>query len=421
MEKVKRIINLLGPGIITGAADDDPSGVATYAQTGAQFGYQQLWTTIWTIPFMTVIQEMCGRIGVVTGRGLGGIIRQHYPKWLLFTSVFILICANVINIGADLGAMAESAKMLVPIPFFVWLTLITAISLGLQIFIPYPRYARYLKFVVLSLLVYVLTIFFIKQDWIKVLYSSIVPTLKFNQDFILNLVALLGTTISPYLFFWQSDEEVEKRIEEGRQKEIGKPQGRTTKKDRQRLTIDTTVGMVFSNLIAFMIMLTMASTLGAHGVRNVNTATQAAQALKPLAGQFAFLLFAAGIIGGGMLAVPVLAGSAGYAFAEAFHLKAGLGKSFIRAPWFYGVIAASTLIGVVVNFTPIQPFKLLYYSAAINGVGAPLLMILVLLITNNKTIMKEHTNTRFSNVLGWIITVIMSVGAIALLLSLVKQ
>lgn len=420
MNKIKKSLKILGPGIITGAADDDPSGVATYAQTGAQFGYTQLWTTFWTIPFMSVIQEMCGRIGMVTGKGLAGVIRINYPRPFLYISTVILITANIVNIGADLGAMAESAKLITNIPFLWGLIIITLLSLTLQIFIPYPAYAKFLRFVILSLFTYVLSIFFIKQDWLKVLSSTLFPTINFNKEYLLNIVALLGTTISPYLFYWQSDEEVEQRIENHRQKEIGKLAGYTTKKDTQNLMWDTAIGMIFSNIIAFFIILTTASTLFPHGVHNITEATQAAEALKPIAGNFASLLFTLGILGGGLLAVPVLAGSAGYAFAETFRFKEGLAKPFNKAPGFYGMIAAATFIGLLVNITPIKPFKLLYYSAALNGIAAPLLMILILHITMNKKIMKKHTNTIFSNILGIIITVFMFFGAIALMYSLIR-
>ncbi len=421
MKLIRSFLKLLGPGLITGASDDDPSGVATYAQTGAQFGYTPLWTTFYTIPFMTVIQEMCGRIGLVTGKGLGGVIRQHYPKIILYASIFILFVANIINVGADLGAMAETVKLLLPGPFLFWIVIITSISLGLEIFIPYPTYARYLKFVVLTLFVYGVTVFVIKQDWAKIAFSTFIPTLKFDSSFVLNLVALLGTTISPYLFFWQSDEEVEERIEKHRQKDIGVKVGYTTKKDLRNLRIDTIIGMVFSNLISFFIIITAASTLHTHGIKNIESASQAAQSLKPVAGDLASFLFAAGIIGGGLLAVPILAGSAAYALSEALKIKAGLNKNYRRAPIFYGIIILATVLGVLVNVTPIKPFQLLYYTAALNGLAAPILMFLILAISNNKKIMGEHTNPPLSNILGGFIAIVMGIGGILLLFSLLKS
>lgn len=414
----KKISKALGPGFITGASDDDPSGIGTYSQTGAQFGHQQLWAVPLLLPFMTTIQEICGRIGLVTGKGIAQNIKEHYPKQILYLSVSLLLIANIINIGADLGAMAASAEMLLGIPYLVWLVIITAVTLLAEILIPYKTYARYLKYLTIALFCYIIAAFAIKLDWKEILVSSVVPQISFTREYILNFVALMGTTISPYLFFWQSAEEIEERIAEHKIEETKTGRPRITKRDIRDMRLDTFVGMFFSNLIMFFIMITTASTLHVNGVTKIETAHQAAQALQPFAGQFAFIFFAAGIIGTGLLAVPVLAGSASYALSETFNWKTGLYRKFSDAKGFYGIIIVSTLIGLCINFTPIKPFQLLYYTAIINGVISPPLMILIMRMSNNKKIMGSHVNSRLSNVLGWIITIVMSVASIALVASL---
>lgn len=418
MDKLKKFLKTLGPGFITGASDDDPSGIATYSQTGAQFGYNQLWTSLFSYPFMTVIQEICGRIGMVTGRGLSGVIKLHYPKSVLYISVFILLIANTINIGADLGAMASAGQMLLGIPFIFWLVGMTVVTLLLEIFISYPRYASILKYLTFSLFAYIITVFVVKQDWGKIAFSTFIPSFSFSKDYLLNIVAILGTTISPYLFFWQSDEEVEEEIEHHKLRVMGKGIPKITNLDIRNMRLDTVVGMFFSNLVMFFIIATTASTLGVHGITNIETAPQAAEALKPLAGNLAYLLFAAGIIGTGLLAVPVLAGSASYAISEALNWKAGLSEKFRQAHGFYGVITIATLIGLLVNFTPIKPFTLLYYTAILNGICAPPLMFLIMRIGNNKQIMGEHTNSQFSNIMGWFIITVMSIAAVALIITI---
>lgn len=414
LQKIKKLFHKIGPGFITGASDDDPSGIATYSQTGAIFGYQQLWTAVFSFPFMTIVQEMCGRIGLVTGKGLAGVIKHHYSKKVLYFAVFILLLANTINIGADLGAMAASAQLLFNIPFFVLLIGITAICLLLQIFIPYRTYANILKYFTFSLFAYIITAFIVKQDWLMIFKSTIIPELTFNKTYIFNLVAILGTTISPYLFFWQASEEVEEEVEAGRLKSMGAGIPKFTKRDIRDLRVDTVVGMFFSNLVMFFIIMTTASTLGAHGIADIQSADQAAQALRPLAGEFAYLLFTAGIIGTGLLAVPVLAGSAAYAFSETFGWKEGLYRKFKQAHAFYGVIIVATLVGLLINFSSIPAFKMLYYTAMLNGICAPPLLILIMLISNNKKVMQNYTNGKVSNILGWSITVIMSIAAAAL-------
>lgn len=414
----KRLLKSIGPGFVTGAADDDPSGIGTYSQTGVMFGFSQLWIALFTYPFMVAVQEMCGRIGMVTGRGLSGVIKKNYSKKLLYSAVFILLIANVINIGADLSAMASSAQLFVNLPYVFWLVVITMGTLLLEIFVPYPVYSKFLKILTLSLLSYVATAFIIKQDWAIIFWSTIVPNISFTKEYLLNMAAFLGTTISPYLFFWQADEEVEEEIVNHQITDIGVGVPKINDSDIKQMRIDTASGMFFSNTITFFIMVTVASTLGLSGIKSIDTAAQAASALKPLAGDFAFVLFAIGIIGVGLLAVPVLAGSAAYAISEAFDWKLGLGKKFGQAHGFYIVIALATIFGLAINFLSIGPITMLYYAAALNGVLAPPLMIFILMISNNKKILGERVNGKWTNILGWVITAIMSFVAIALIISL---
>ncbi len=417
MKKIKKLLKVLGPGFITGAADDDPSGIATYSQTGAQFGYSQLWTAPFSFPFMAVVQEMCGRIGLVTGKGLAGVIGKHYVRPILLFAVFLLVIANTINIGANLGAMASSMRLVIDLPSGVLLFGIAGLILIFEVFVSYKIYARFLKYLTLALIAYVITAFVVKQDWTQVLQNTVAPSFSFNKSYLLNIVAILGTTISPYLFFWQAGEEVEEEVNEGMISAMGVGTPQVTRRNIRTMRLDTTAGMFLSNLVMWFIIITTASTLHANGITNIETADQAALALKPIAGDFAFLLFAIGIIGAGLLSVPILAGSASYAISEAFGWREGLYRKFAQARGFYGVIIAATLIGLLVNFLPIKPFQMLYYTAILNGICAPPLMILIMLIGNNKEIMKEHTNSRFSNIMGWTITIIMSAASIALLLS----
>lgn len=415
MKKIKNVFKRIGPGFITGAADDDPAGIATYSQSGAQFGYRELWIAPFSLPFMIAVQEMCGRIGLVTGKGLAGVMRHHYPRWLLYICVGLLVFANTVNIGANLGAMAASANLLIDIPFYPLLVVFTGLVLGLQIFVPYEKYASYLKFLTFSLFAYVITVFIVKQDWNEIFISTITPSISLNSEVVMNIVAILGTTISPYLFFWQASEEVEEEVEHKKLRMMGQGIPRVYKKDIKDLRIDTIFGMFFSNLVMFFIMITSASTLHKNGILSISTADQAASALRPVAGDFAFLVFALGIIGTGLLAVPVLAGSGSYAVSEVFGWKEGLYRKFHNARKFYGVIIAATLIGFVVNLTPIEPFQMLYYSAVINGMIAPVILILILFVANNKKIMGKYTNSKTSNILGITITVFMFVSACFLL------
>ncbi len=416
--KIKKLLKAIGPGFITGAADDDPSGIGTYAQTGAQFGFSQLWTALFAFPFMTVIQEMCGRIGMVTGHGLSGVISRHYAKPILYFCVIILFIANTVNIGANLGAMASSMQMFFDIPFYVLLAVMTILTILLEVFVPYPTYARFLKYLTFSLFAYIITALFIKQDWNTVLLSTFIPQFSFQKEYLLNVVAILGTTISPYLFFWQADQEVEEEIAHHKIRSFGKGVPRITKLDLREMRLDTITGMFFSNLVMFFIIVTAASTLHLNGITTIGSPTEAAESLRPFAGDFAYLLFTAGIIGTGLLSVPILAGSASYALSESFGWKAGLNQKLKKAHAFYGVIALATLGGLLVNLTPIKPFQLLYYTAVLNGVMAPPLMVMILLVSNNKKIMGRHVNSLFSNLFGWGITLLMAFATLGLLASM---
>lgn len=418
--RIKKIIKKIGPGFVTGAADDDPSGIATYSQTGAVFGFSQLWLALFSFPFMVVIQQMCGRIGMVTGKGLAGVIRLHYPKPVLYFAVSLLVITNTINIGADLGAMASSAQMLLGLSDIFWLLLITAVIIVLEVFVSYKKYSKILKYLALTLFTYVLTAFISKPNWGTILQNTVFPQIQFSSEYMLNIVAILGTTISPYLFFWQTSQEVEEEIVDGKMKEMGVGKPAVRKLNVLNMDWDTIVGMVFSQAIMFFIIITTAVTLHANGITNIATASQAAEALRPVAGDFAYLLFAVGIIGTGLLAVPILAGSSAYAVSETLGLKEGLSKKTRLAPGFYGVIAASTLIGMAISWMGIDPIKALYYSAALNGLAAPPLMILIILIANNKKIMGRFVSKKFGNIAGWIIVLFMSVAGILLLVDLIR-
>jgi len=416
-EKVKTLLKKIGPGIITGAADDDPSGIATYAQTGAMFGYGQLWLAPISCLFAIAIQEMCGRIGQVTGKGLTGVMRQYYAKWVSYLAISLLFIANTVNIGADLGAMAVSAQMIFGLPFIFWILLMTAVTLTLEIFVDYKLYSRVLLGFTLSLFAYYITAFMVRQDWGAVLRHTLVPTFAYSKEYILNVVAFLGTTISPYLFFWQADEEVEEEIVEHKIRGFGRGRPRITRQDVQGMGVDTVIGMIFTSLSAFMIVLTTAGTLHAGGILTINSAPEAAQALRPLAGDAAYLLFAAGIIGTGLLGIPVLAGASSYAVSEVIGWETGLGKKLKEAHGFYGVITIATLVGLLINFIGIDPMKALYYTAAVNGLMAPPLMAMILLIGNNRRVMGQYTNSRLSNTVGIIATLVMGLVGLLMIFS----
>jgi len=365
---------------------------------------------------MTAIQETCARIALQTGGGLADALRKYYPKPVLYFCVTLLFIANTINLGADLGAMAASAQLLLGIPYLVWLIAITLLSVALEIFVDYRRYARVLRYLTLSLFAYFFVPFVSPQNWGQALRDTVIPTIQFDKDYLLNLVAILGTTISPYLFFWQASQEIEEEIDEGRTT-VGSRKG-VSKVELKWMRADVVAGMLLSNVVTWFIITTTASTLFQHGIKNIDSAPKAAEALRPIAGDFAYLLFAAGIIGTGLLAVPILAGSAAYAVAETFKLREGLYLKLRQAPGFYGVIAFSTLLGFTINLIGINPIQALYYTAVLNGIVAPPLLVMIMLIGNNRSIMKSKVNGRVSNTLGWITTIAMSVAAVALLLTL---
>jgi len=413
---LKKFFRKIGPGFVTGASDDDPSGIATYSQSGANFGFSLLWMAFFMYPFMTAVQETCGRIGVVTGKGLAKVIRLHYSKKVLYFTVLILLIANTINIGADLGAMAATLQLLVPIPF-IWLLLgVTFLILLLEILLSYKVYSKFLKYLCLSLLSYVFTVFVVKQDWINIFKSLVIPEIQWSREYILNIVAILGTTISPYLFFWQTSEEVEEEIQKGEMKSMRSAKPKITEGDIKDMRSDTFFGMFYANIIMFFILVTTASTLGVEGIHTIQTAAEAAEALKPIAGHFAYLLFSAGIIGTGLLAVPVLAGSASYAVSETFNWNEGLDTKPNKSKGFYGVIVVATLLGLLINLSPIKPFQMLYYTAILNGICTPPLLLIIILISNNKKIMGKYKNNWLTN-LGLIITFIfISLAVLALFL-----
>jgi NRAMP (natural resistance-associated macrophage protein)-like metal ion transporter len=416
---LKDLLRQLGPGFITGAADDDPSGIATYAQTGAIFGYGQLWLVWFTLPFMVVIQQMCGRIGMVTGKGLAGVIREHYPRPVLWVAVALLVVANTINIGADLGAMAASAQMLLGLPFGLWLVLMTGTVVALEVFVPYRLYARILKYLGLTLLAYVLAAFVVRVDWPAVAAGLLVPSVLVTPAYLLNVVAVLGTTISPYLFFWQASEEVEEEVADGKLPDIGAGRPCVRRAGVAEMNRDTTVGMLFSQVVMFFIIVTSAATLHAAGATTIGTAAEAAEALRPLAGDLAYVLFAAGIIGTGLLAVPVLAGASAYAVAETTGIEEGLSKPPGRARGFYAVIAISTLLGMSIDWVGIDEIRALYYAAALNGLAAPPLMALIVLLASRRDVMGRFVSSRLGTALGWIIVAVMALAGAALIAGLV--
>jgi NRAMP (natural resistance-associated macrophage protein)-like metal ion transporter len=409
----------LGPGLITGAADDDPSGIATYSQAGAQFGFSMLWTVLFTYPLMVGIQVVSARIGRVSGHGLAANIREHYPAWLLYGIVGLLLIANTINIAADVAAMGDALKLLIGGHAHLYAIGFGVTSLILQIFIPYRRYVRVLKWLTLALLAYVATVFVIHTPWTLVLSGTLLPHLSWKPQYITTVVAVFGTTISPYLFFWQASQEVEEQQINPQAKPLRDAPAQA-KANFRRIKIDTYSGMGFSNLVAFFIMLTTAVTLNLHGITEIQTSAQAAEALRPIAGEFAFLLFSAGIIGTGLLAIPVLAGSAAYAMAGAFKWKNGLELELMGAKRFYGIIAISTLIGVALCFAPINPIKALYWSAVINGIISVPIMALMMLMAVRPEIMGQFVITLRLKILGWVSTGAMALAVIAMFWTLAK-
>ena len=408
----RRFWQLLGPGLVTGASDDDPSGIGTYAQAGAALGLSTLWMALFTLPMMYGIQYICAKIGMVSGAGLARVLRKHYSRWLLFPVVCGLVVANTINAGVDIGAIAAAAALFIPVPVPFLVLPITAAILLVQIFGSYRLLAKTFKWLTLALFAYVLSAFAAKPDWRAVVVATVQPTVRFDREFLTVIVAILGTTISPYLFFWQADQEVEEEISMGR-RTLRERRGATGEELRDA-EWDIGVGMLLSNVVMYFIILATASTL--HGTKpvTIQSATQAAQALRPLAGEAAYVLWAVGLIGAGMLSVPILTGSAAYAVAEALGWKRGLDERPRRAKLFYAVITTSTVVGMLVNFTGINPITALFWTAVINGVLAPPILIVVMLIANNRAVLQEHVNGRLANVVGWTTTAVMFAAALGL-------
>ncbi len=418
-----RFLRILGPGIVTGAADDDPSGIATYSQAGTQFGFQLPWTMLFTYPLMTAVQEACARVGAVTGKGLAAVVRQHYPKQVLFPVVALVVAANTFNIGSDIGAMAASTRLLVPnIPFTLLAVGFSVIILLLEIFISYKTYIRILKWLALVLFAYFITAFLVNVPWGEVLRATLVPHVVWSRDFLFIIVGIFGTTISPYLFFWQTSNEVEDEIAKGILPERGGVPS-VTKSFIKRMRIDTAVGMLFSNVAAWFIIVVGAVVLNHAGITNIASAADAAKALEPLvktfpnAGFLAKLIFSVGVIGIGLQSIPVLAGSSSYAVSEAFSWKEGLYRKFKDARNFYFVIIAGTLIGLMFNFIGLDPIKALVLTAVFNGIAAVPLIYLIARVSSREDVMGEHKSGLWSKLGLWIAFGVMGVFAVALLLS----
>lgn len=422
-QRLNKILRVFGPGIITGAADNDPSGIATYSQAGAQFGYGQLWTVLFMYPLMTAVQEACARIGAVTGKGLAAVIRECYSKKILYFVVFWVVVANTINIGADIGAMAAAANLIIPLPFFILAILFTVAILVLEIFTSYTVYSKILKWLTLSLLAYPVTAFIIGQPWGELIKATFLPHFELSFGFLFILIGVLGTTISPYMFFWEASEEVEEEIEEHRlSPKGGKP--RISRFFIKNLRLDNIIGMFASEIATWFIIVVAAGVLYNNNITNIGTAADAAKALEPLvhnfpnAGFLAKTIFAVGILGLGFLGIPVLAGSASYALSEAFNWHEGLYRKLREAHGFYGVITIATLIGLLINFIGIDPIKALIFAAVFNGVTAVPLIFLIAKIARNQKIMGENKSGNLSHILVWITFMTMAVAALTMFFTL---
>jgi len=407
--KLNRFLKILGPGLITGASDDDPSGIATYSQAGAKFGLATLWTALITFPLMAAIQEMCARIGIVTTKGLTTNIRNNYPKSILYIMILFTFPAVILNIGADIAGMGAVANLIFPsIPSYFFTIAFTIILMTLIIYLPYKKISAILKYLCVFLLLYLIVPFLAKQDWGEIAKHTFIPTIKFNKDFISILVAILGTTISPYLFFWQATMESED-IKHKKTRLI------VDKRTIQKMDMDVDFGMLFSNLVMYFIILTAGTVLFKEGITEINSVEQAAKALEPLAGKLSYLLFALGVIGTGFLAIPVLTGCLSYMLSETFNWNSDLDKKYYQAKPFYWVIIISLLIGLAINYMGISPVQALMYTAILYGLTSPVLIAVVLHISNNKKIMGEFTNGKWSNILGIITLLFMTVSAVLLI------
>ena len=414
--RVGRFFADLGPGLITGAADDDPSGISTYSVTGAAYGYMPLWTALFSFPLMAAVQLMCARLGLVSGRGLAGVLRRYYPRWVLWGACALLVVANVFNIGADLGGMAEATAMMTGINALYWIPLYTLLIISLLFWSSYRLIARIFKWLTLVLFAYVAAAFLAHPDWHAVLRATFVPRVEWSSGFLATFVGILGTTISPYLFFWQASQEVEDERAQGR-RTVAQRQGATDEELRIART-DVMTGMFFSNVVMYFIILTTAATLHAHGKTDITTAREAAEALRPLAGNGAYLLFTLGLIGTGILAVPVLAGSAAYAVAEAQAWRGTLEDIPRLARKFYAVIAVAMLLGLALDYVGFNAVKMLFWSAVLNGVLAPPLIVLVVMLTSNPDIMGTRVSSRLLRSLGWATAAIMTVAGIGMFVTM---
>jgi NRAMP (natural resistance-associated macrophage protein)-like metal ion transporter len=412
---LRKVFAVLGPGVITGAADDDPSGISTYSVAGAAYGYATLWIALLTFPLMSAVQLMCARLGMVTGQGLAAAIRISYPRWVLWGACAILVVANVINIGADLGGMAEAAELVTGIPPLIWIPFFALLILGLLFWTSYQWIARIFKWITLVLFAYVVTSFFANVDWRQALKVTLVPHLEWSRGFLAVLVGILGTTISPYLFFWQAAEEVEEDRLKG-QTTIAQRRGSTLQELKDART-DTVIGMFFSNFIMYFIILTTGATLHAHGQTNISTAREAAEALRPLAGNGAYLLFTLGLIGTGMIGVPVLVGSSAYAVAEGANWRGSMSDRPKKARAFYGVMGVAMVLGLALNYLGLNAVKMLFWSAVINGLLAPPLILLVILLTSSRKVMGEHVNSPVLRYLGWATFLVMTAAAAGMLIT----
>jgi len=419
-KKVKEYWKMLGPGLTTGAADDDPSGIATYSQVGASTGFGLLWMSLFTYPLMSNLQEMCARIGMVTGSGLAANIKRYYSKKILYFCTFLLVFANVFNIGADLGAMAKGMQLIFPNISFVFLVFAFAlVILFLQIYIPYKKYSQYLKYLTLVLFTYIFSVLSMNIDWSVVFSSLFVPSITFNKATVLLICAVLGTTISPYLFFWQTSQEVEEEIMKGDDTEELR-RAHVTKKDISNMRVDVWSGMFISTFVMFFIIVACAVALYSNGITHIATAEDAAKALRPFAGDAAFFLFAIGIIGTGLLAIPVLAGSSAYAVSESFGFKYGLYRNLKEASTFYGVIIVAMILGIGLNFVGFDPIEVLIYSAVFNGLISPIMIYLIIKISGDQNVMGDYKNSKLASIVGWITFLIMSIVSIISLFFIFK-
>jgi NRAMP (natural resistance-associated macrophage protein)-like metal ion transporter len=413
---LRQFFKILGPGLITGASDDDPSGIGTYTAAGASLGFTMLWTALITFPMMAVVQYICAKVGMVSGRGFAGVLKRHFAAWILYPVVFALLLANIINAGADIGAIAAAINLLIPVPAVVFIIPITLVLLALQVWGSYRLIAQVFRWLTLALFAYIASIFFSHPDAIAIVKGTFIPTFTWDRTFLFTLVAILGTTISPYLFFWQSDQEVEEKICKGRVR-LWQRRG-ATGQELSTAGWDVTIGMFLSNFVMYCIILATAATLFKAGKHDVQSATDAAQALRPLVGNAASIVLAVGLIGAGCLAVPVLTGSAAYALSEALGWKYGLDRKPRQAKQFYAIIGIAMLVGMLINFIGINPISALLWTAVINGVLAPPLLVLLMIVSNNRKIMGKHVNGFWLNLVGWVTTVVMSAAAIALFFTL---